>query len=441
MRNGVYTSVAVLTFVLSALTLGWASITGGISGVVTDSSGAVVSGAAVVAVNTQTGVKTTVKTDAKGFYNLPTLAIGTYDLEISHPGFRTYKQMGMVIDANSELRADASLEVGAASQTIEVRTDAVHVETQSTQMGEVITGTKMQAVPLNGRSYTDLLALQPGVSPYTAGDTGTPGISDRSPDGGQNGQYAGNQSVNGQRETANGFMVNGSNVEEGKNNGAAIIPNLDSISEFRIITNNFDAEYGNYSGGQINVVTKSGTDSFHGSGFEFLRNTVLDATQYFTDSVQTFRQNQFGGTFGGPIRKDKTFFFVDYQGTRQTLANPQTTQLPSAADLTGNFSDSASLFTNSVDANNNPVASTVIGADFASILSGGGLGRQGLGYPVVSGEPYYFTASMINPATIGSSGAGTPFGYNCTTNSTTTGCVFPNASIPQSAWSPVATRC
>jgi hypothetical protein len=183
MRNGVYTSVAVLTVVLSALTLGWASITGGISGVVTDSSGAVVSGAAVVALNTQTGVKTTVKTDAKGFYNLSTLAIGTYDLEIRHSGFRTYKQMGMVIDANSELRADASLEVGAASQTIEVRTDAVHVETQSTQMGEVITGTKMQAVPLNGRSYTDLLALQPGVSPYTAGDTGTPGISDRSATG------------------------------------------------------------------------------------------------------------------------------------------------------------------------------------------------------------------------------------------------------------------
>ena len=118
-------------------------------------------------------------------------------------------------------------------------------------------------------------------------------------------------------------MVNGSNVEEGKNNGAAIIPNLDSISEFRIITNNFDAEYGNYSGGQINVVTKSGTNQFHGSGFEFLRNTVLDAKNYYslpTDKTPVFQQNQFGGTFGGPIKKDKTFFFVDYQGTRQNQA-------------------------------------------------------------------------------------------------------------------------
>jgi hypothetical protein len=408
MRNRVYGAIAALAFAHFALTLALASINGGISGVVTDTSGAVVSGATVVATNTQTGVKTTVKSDGKGFYNLPTLAIGTYNLEISHTSFKTYRKTGLVIDANAELRADASLEVGAASQTIEVRTDAVHVETQSTQMGEVITGAKMQAVPLNGRSYTDLLALQPGVSPYTAGDTGTPGISDRSPDGGQNGQYAGNQSVNGQRETSNGFMVNGSNVEEGKNNGAAIIPNLDSISEFRIITNNFDAEYGNYSGGQVNVVTKSGTNGFHGSGFEFLRNTALDATQYFTDSVQTFRQNQFGGTFGGPIRKNKTFFFVDYQGTRQTLANPATTELPSAADLTGNLSDLAASLTGSVSGGPNPVAPY---SGFANTLNQ----RMGLTDTIFNGEPYYFAG--------------------CTTQSQ---CVFPNASIPQTAWSPVA---
>src|SRR4029077_17120312 len=154
---------------------------------------------------------------------------------------------------------------------------------------------RIEAVPLNGRSYTDLLALQPGVSPYSAVDTGTAGISDRSPSGGLN---SGNQSVNGQRETANGFMVNGSNVEEGKNNGGAIIPNLDSIAELRIITNNFDSEYGNYSGGQVNVVTKSGNNGWHGSGFEFLRNTSLDAKNYFaapTDKTPVFRQNQFGG--------------------------------------------------------------------------------------------------------------------------------------------------
>jgi Carboxypeptidase regulatory-like domain len=274
-----------------AVGLASASITGSISGVVTDPSGAVVSGASVVATNTQTAVKTTVTTDSKGFYSLPALPIGTYDLQVSQTGFKSYTRTGLVIDANSALRVDVPLQVGAINEKIEVMTDSVHVETENTQMGEVITGRTITAVPLNGRAFTDLLALQPGVSPYTSIDTGMAGVNDRPVDGGLN---SGSQSVNGQREAANGFMVNGSNVEEGKTNGAAIIPNLDSISEFRIITNNFDAEYGNYSGGQINVVTKSGSNGFHGSGFEFLRNTssvanftgdLSDQTAALTNSV------------------------------------------------------------------------------------------------------------------------------------------------------------
>jgi hypothetical protein len=380
-----------------AIGLTWASISGSISGLVTDSSGAVVSGASVVATNTQTGVRTTVNTDGKGFYSLPALPVGTYDLKVSVIGFKTYTETGLVINANSALRVDAVLSVGTINEKIEVRTDAVHVETESTQMGEVITGKTMTAVPLNGRAYTDLLALQPGVSPYNAIDTGMAGVNDRPVDGGLN---SGNQSVNGQREAANGFMVNGSNVEEGKTNGTAIIPNLDSIAEFRIITNNFDAEYGNYSGGQINVVTKSGTNSFHGSGFEFLRNTALDAKNYYslpTDKTPVFRQNQFGGTFGGPIRRDKTFFFVDYQGTRRTQAPTVNTQMPSVANFGGNFLDSTSSLTGVVN-----------GTGFASLLS------QRLGYTVTDQEPYYAPGC------------------------TSANCVFPGAVIPQSAWSPVA---
>src|SRR5579864_423677 len=200
-------SIGVIAFVFAILGLAWASITGSISGVVTDSTGAVVSEAQVLATNTQTGVQTNVTTDAKGFYSLPTLPIGTYDLEISHTGFKTFRKTGIVIDANSAIRTDAALNVGAISEKVEVTTDSVYVETQSTQMGQVIDSKKIEAAPLNGRSYTDLLALQPGVSPYSASDTGTAGISDRSPSGGLN---AGNQSVNGQRETSNGFMVNGS---------------------------------------------------------------------------------------------------------------------------------------------------------------------------------------------------------------------------------------
>jgi hypothetical protein len=247
---------AVLAFVLLALALASASITGSISGVVTDKSGAVISGASVVATNTLTGVQTSQKTDSKGFYNLPTLAVGTYDLEIKQVGFKTYRQTGIVIDANSALRVDASLAVGSISEKIEVSTDAAQVETQSTQMGEVIDGSKMTSVPLNGRSYLDLLALQPGVSPYKNTDQMTNGIG-MDPTTVSGDQTNGSQSVDGGRTGSNGFMVNGADAEEGVHNGAAIIPNLDSISEFRIITNNFNAEYGNFSGGQVNVVTKS----------------------------------------------------------------------------------------------------------------------------------------------------------------------------------------
>ncbi len=400
MRNHQRANFIVFAGLFLALGLAWASITGSISGMVTDPTGAVISGASVVATDTQTGVKTAVTTDTKGFYSLPTLAIGTYELQVTQTGFKTYTRTGLVIDANSALRVDAALHVGAISEKMEVRTDSVHVETESSQMGEVIAGKTITAVPLNGRAFTDLLALQTGVSPYNAVDTGMTGVNDRSVDGGLN---SGNQSVNGQREASNGFMVNGSNVEEGKTNGAAIIPNLDSIAEFRIITNNFDAEYGNYSGGQINVVTKSGSNGFHGSGFEFLRNTSLDAKNYFslpTDKTPVFRQNQFGGTFGGPIRKDKTFFFVDYQGTRQTQAPTVNIQMPSAANFTGDFSDSTALLTNSVN-----------GPGFAAVLNK----RMNLGNTIFDGEPYYFDGCPDQ-----------------------TQCVFPDAQILTSAWSPVA---
>ena len=321
--------IGVLACLLAAVA-SWASINGSISGLVLDPSGSVVVGAAVTATETQTGVKSETVTDSKGFYNFPELPIGTYDVEISANGFKTFRKSGLVVDANAAHRVDATLQVGQTTEKVVVNSDAVHVETESTQTGEVFEGRKIVSVPLNGRAYTDLLALQPGVVPSAYGNQ-APDTQDRQPSGTLN---PGNQSINGQRESSNGFMVNGANVVEGKNNGAAIVPNLDSIEEFRIITNNFDAEYGNYSGGQINVATKSGKNRFHGSGFEFLRNTALDARNLFNPSTvdpkDEFKQNQFGGTIGGPIKHDKLFFFVDYQGTRQIRGNVVTTGAPSA---------------------------------------------------------------------------------------------------------------
>jgi Carboxypeptidase regulatory-like domain len=378
-----------------------AAITGSISGVVTDPSGAVVPGVKVVATSVTTNVQSTAVTDAKGFYNLPTLNVDTYNLSTSQPGFRDYQQTGIKIDANSALRVDITMQLGTVTNTVSVKSDALQVETQSTQNGVVIEGTKITSVPLNGRSYIDLLKLQPGVSPYShSQDSSTSGVGATQVSGDlDNGQ----QSVNGGRSGSNAFMVNGANAEEGVHNGAAMIPNLDSIAQFRIITNNFDAEYGNYSGGQINVVTKSGTNQYHGTAFDFLRNTDLDARNYYSPTRGVYIQNQFGGTAGGPIRKNKMFWFADYQGTRQILGATQSYAVPSDADRTGNLIDQ-------IGTPDQPgFSGAVTGVGWANQLS------QTLGYTVTQGEPYYT--------------------FGCTDTAT---CVFPNAVIPQSAWSSVA---
>ena len=202
----------------------------------------------------------------------------------------------MAVDTDAAIRVDASLTVGAHSDAVTVTSDAstsVAVDTIATHLGEVISGAQMTALPLNGRSYTDLLAIQPGVAPIStllpnsvimAGVTGS-----IDPSGDEN---PGNLSINGQRESSNGFMVDGIDVQEHMNGGTSIVPNLDSIEQFRVLTNNFDPEYGSYNGGVVTVVTKEGSNVFHGDVFEFLRNTALDARGYFDPTRSAFRQNQ-----------------------------------------------------------------------------------------------------------------------------------------------------
>jgi hypothetical protein len=391
--------------VLSAAMV-WASVGGRISGTVKDPSGSVIPSAQITIREVNTGLSYTTTTDDKGSYTFPLLPVGHYVLDVQASGFRGYERQGIALDTNAALTLNASLEVGKIAQSVTVSDNTLHVETTSTQMGQVITGRQMTAVPLDGRSYTDLLSLQPGVAPATAITSSTVqdvGATTLNPSGTLN---PGNLSVNGQRETANYFSVNGSDVEEDVNAGTAIIPNLDAISEFRIVTGNFDAEYGEYSGGQISVITKSGDNSFHGNAFEFLRNTDLDARNYFSPTRGVFRQNQFGGTVGGPIRRDKLFFFLDYQGTRQTQGvDTGSISVPSDADRTGNLLD----YTN--QPGGNQLTGLVGGPYFANLLT------QKLGYNVVAGEPYYLPG--------------------CVSSSV---CVFPNAVIPQSAWSVPAQR-
>ena len=402
MPNRRKTAGILISCILLLAGAAWAGITGSISGIVTDASASVVPGATVTVTNVQTGIVSKLETDSKGFYNFPELAIGTYNLQVEEKGFKSFQKNGIVIDANSAIRVDVRLEVGSVSEKVEVSSSAVQVETQSTQMGEVITGQRITAVPLNGRDFTDLLDLQPGVVP-NAYNSQAPGLGDRVVGGDTQGVNSGTQSINGQRETSNGFMVNGANVEEGKNNGTSVIPNLDSIAEFRIITNNFDAEYGNYSGGQVNVVTKQGTNQFHGDVFEFNRNTAMNAVTYFSPSVPKFIQNQFGGTVGGPIRKDKTFFFADYQGTRQLTAPTQSTAVPD-----GTFDNAGDYVLSVPEANEVDGAGAQVNGDYwAGVLS------SRLGTTVNDGELYFCGGS----------------------SSSSGGCVFPGNVIPKAAFS------
>ncbi len=332
--------VAKLTLLaLVAWTLS-ASDGGSLLGTITDPNGAAVPRANVTAIETATAVKQTISTDGRGFYSFQSLPVGRYDVEVKADGFKPIRRTGVVIDVNSKVVVDASLTIGERTDTVTVSESAAHVETVDTQMGEVITGKQMTSVPLISRSYTDLLALQSGVVPITSITTDTVqdvGASALAPSGDLN---PGTLSINGQREFANSFVLNGSDVEEDVNMGAAIVPNLDSIAEFRILTSNFDAEYGEFSGGQINVVTKSGTNEFHGDVFEFVRNTDLDARNYFSPTRGAFDQNQYGGTIGGPIRKNKVFFFADYQGTQLTQGiDTGEIPVPSLAERAGNFGD------------------------------------------------------------------------------------------------------
>jgi hypothetical protein len=418
-----------------------AEVTGTVSGTVTDPSSAAVADASVTLQNADTGLVRRLKTGTNGRYEFLSVPVGeNYSVQVQALGFRTATQTGIKLDVNQKYRADFSLNVGAINETIEVTGNAAQVDTSSTQLGDVISDKKMTTLPLNGRSYIDLMGLQAGVVPISSDDA----VNDRHVSGNGN---SGQMSVNGQRESANSFLVNGGDVEESVNNGASIVPTLDSIQEFRLLTSSFNAEYGRFSGAIVNVVTKSGTNEFHGSAYEFLRNDALDARNYFDLTRGELKRNQFGGTIGMPVVKNKLFFFGDYQGTRE-IAGTSTGIIPVPSNLerTGDFSDLASTgfatFEKQIQDPNNPKNTITVPAtvrsgvgpnsqfptNLAAVLS------QRLGYPVMHDEPYYFVPTDINPTTL------KPYGTTCTSSAQ---CVFPGANgpvIPQSAWDPVAMK-
>lgn len=399
----------LLISILCCQGIAFAGVTASVSGTVVDPSGAVVVGATVTVTNSDTGYVQNTTTNANGFYTFAALPPGTYKLSIRQTGFKAFEQTGILLNVNDAVTADATLQIGQNSEAITVSSGALRVETSSTQLGEVIESKEMTAVPLNGRSYTDLLALQPGVANANSGIGGGSSNLNTFQSGGfqlpavSGDSNAGNQSVNGMRESANGYLMNGISVQEFAFSGTAVIPNLESLAEFRIITNNFDAEYGNFAGGQVNVVTRSGVNTIHGDAFEFFRNTDIDAANYFDQGHRgTFQQNEFGGAVGGPIRNDRIFYFGDYQRNHHVVGlSTGHVAVPTSAERSGDFSAVATGMN----------GQTVQGAAWASTLS------NELGYTVNAGEPYYSTGC---------------------TNSTV--CVFPNAQIPQSAISPISAK-
>ena len=412
-----YLIVLILLFSSSATR---ADVTGSILGVVRDRSQAVVAGARIIATNVQTNFSKETTSDADGSYHILALPAGVYKVTATAAGFRPFAATDVTLQVNDEFRIDITLEVGTVTEEINVAANAVRVETENTQLGDVIDSKKMLALPLNGRSYIDLLGLQAGVVPVTSGSM----QQDRPVSGTLS---PGNLSVNGQRETANAFLVNGGDVSEGRNLGAGLIPNLDSIEEFRLITNSFDAEYGKFSGAVMNAITKSGTNGVHGDVFEFLRNDKFDARNFFDPTKAELRRNQFGYAVGGPFWKNKLFWFTDYQGTRQvTGASSGVVQVPTQDQRAGNFGTDTFSFTDNaglrhpttVQSNTCPAGATC-GLNWAQTLT------ARLGYTVTAGEPY--------GALQGPNGTILP----CTS---TAQCVFPGGVIDPKYWAAPAVK-
>lgn len=303
-----------------------AQTTGTIRGSAKDSSGAVVPGTVVTAVLNGTDTSRAVPADSNGSFEIPELAVGTYTVTAEAKGFKKFVADDVIVSIGHVTVVDVALQVGGSTESVTVEANAVQVETTSTQLGAVMTDTAVRELPLSTRNTYELLQLQPGVQSQLGADlfygSSNPGVV----------------SVNGGRGRSNNYMVNGGDGNDIFVNAPAIQPSPDAIEEFRVLTNTFDAEYGRNSGSIVNVVTKSGTNDLHGDFYEFLRNNALNTRGYFDSSIPDYKQNQFGATLGGPIKKDKTFIFGSYEGDRLIQGGSAgLVSVPNPQEAQGNF--------------------------------------------------------------------------------------------------------
>ena len=323
-RKGLCLSVISLALlILLAISVNAQLPTATILGVAKDSSGGVLPNVSVTVTNVDTGLTRTVKTGDDGEFRLPELPVGRYEVRAEHPGFKTVDRKGITLEVTQQAVINLDFEVGSAEQSVVVTEEAPMVNTQNATLGGTVNETKMTELPLNGRNYIDLALLQPGVDK----------------DKNQNNQEGTSFSVNGAPPRSNNFTLDGAILQNmlgrspvAGNSGDAL--GLDGIKEYTILAGTFQAEYGLGMGSQMVAVSKNGTNQFHGDVFEYLRNDAFDANTFFNNQQGVpkapLRKNQFGGAFGGPIKKEKTFFYAVYEGIRESQGVPITNPVPSA---------------------------------------------------------------------------------------------------------------
>ncbi|HET9408046.1 MAG TPA: TonB-dependent receptor [Candidatus Sulfotelmatobacter sp.] len=438
MRVGFVLLLAVLTFAAAAFSQ---EVTAGITGTVTDPSGAALRGATATATDTERGTSWTAETNESGVFTITRLPVGTYTVRVTAPGFQTANYPAFTLVLNQIASLNFQMKVGQVAESVEVSGAAPLLQTQTTEVGDIIDSSAAVSMPLASRNYLQLTLLAPGATNVN-------------PDGMRSPQQmtnSGRPYINGNREQANQYFLDGQQNSEERNNEVGYTPSVDAIQEFNVITQNASAEFGNYEGGVISATIKSGTNSFHGDVYEFLRNDTFNAnlaSNGWTKGVPgdmgalghaadgtgqkpELRYNQFGATFGGPIIKNKLFFFVDYQGIRQVQAGPDGSQVLTTAMKGGNFASfCASGFTGGVcndrglgpdglnrDANGNPINDAPVVAGQLVVPNSGG-----------ANSLVYLNPAQI-PATINGSPASQPTAVASNDLTTIAGSGFPQSTV------------
>ncbi len=324
--------IAVLLLAAANVRLAAQGTTGTILGTVTDSSGGVVPDAMVQVTNVGTGAAQTVTSDAQGRYRAPDLPVGDYRISTQKAGFESVVHTGITLSPGANIVVDFALPVGQVTQAVTVEGNVTQVETTSAAISTVVEPTQMRDLPLNGRNFEELILLAPGVANNHASNINVSGVA----------TFAGTSnwwSVSGSRSNGQGELLDGTNIQnyQDRGSGSGVLGTslgVDSIAEFQLLTNTYGAQYGG-NGSVVNSVTRSGTNDLHGSAYEFIRNSALDARNFTDATRQPYRRNQFGGTLGGPIKKDKMFFFVNYEGIRQSLGQSVIETVPDSYTLQG----------------------------------------------------------------------------------------------------------